>query len=329
MVYITVNSKVNINPNTKLFVENVVSYADKDVVKRAKDDSFYMRSKAIPILLVNEDKFKEYSNVKYDPDESNIKPDTEWLGIYTRVSNDLFSNTPVILVCPERIVKCIDFNEEFDFLFTKVVLHELAHAIMDSKNQNAKYKAKDEFFTYMEESMANKLTLEGLNNFKKYYNAMQNTNPAYQQHNLGDKLFKFAKDFIKKQPPAYALGFEIFNNDLGNWELWKDKKGMLLDEDDLKKKWLSSAKTVEIEYMRFYYDYLFLGEKQAFVNKLKRKYNKDTIKEVLYLLREKMHDENTNELERVEITKDLHLIVKHTKEKMEEFLKEVNESENC
>lgn len=56
-------------------------------------------------------------------------------------------------------------DDEFMFLLAVAIVHESAHAKMDFKDQNKKYKSHDTFWRWMEESSANRYTLEVFENF--------------------------------------------------------------------------------------------------------------------------------------------------------------------
>ena len=236
MLVININSKAGIRPEQEDFIEMVISSYD-DTHDMMDSESFYALSKRIPILLVNEDTMKKYDSSPswlYGDDSNDaelehvnrdvertydVKPETEWLGFYGRSSADVFEDTPRIVLCLDRIAGCVNHAKDFIFLLATVVTHELAHAKMDCDNQNSKYRSKDAFWHWMEESMANYYTLEC---FKEYMMSSHRFN-----HHWADKCFDFVKDFIKKQPPAYALGYEIFDKCLSSDEAWKRCKTTL------------------------------------------------------------------------------------------------------
>jgi len=155
MNILNINSSIDITHSQKSFVEEVLFCESNHYIE---EDSFYWLSKQIPIFLINEDSMKKYENKmrkneiyenRYEPNDES-KPHTEWLGFYERSSSGLFENTPIIAICPERIAKIVKNDEEFMFLLAKVIVHEFAHAKMDSRNENKKYRKKDTFWTWME-----------------------------------------------------------------------------------------------------------------------------------------------------------------------------------
>lgn len=84
-------------------------------------------------------------------------------------------------------------DTEYKWLFTKVLIHELAHAALDiynwekfSKNDLMPYST--EFGKWREESTANTVTLM----------IIKRTN--------NEEFYSYAKEFMKKQPKEYQLG---------------------------------------------------------------------------------------------------------------------------
>ena len=123
-------------------------------------------------------------------------------------------------------------------LASLVIIHEFAHAKMDYNNENSKYYKKDMFWHWMEESLANKLTLEIFQNFFHIYHKM-NTFKNFTTWN--QRARDFIVNFVKLQPPAYALGYELFDKHIGWWWIWKNHKKELSGTNKLKEKkaWLT------------------------------------------------------------------------------------------
>lgn len=262
---ININSKVSITPTQLSFIEEVSLCFDEH---RTREDNFVKT----PVFFIN-----EASMIKHDPEEfkrnEEFKPHTELLGFYRRDSSGLFEKTPMIAICPERIASCVQNDEEFLFLLTKVIIHEFAHAKMDNQNQNITYHSKDEFWRWMEESSANRYTLSVLSEFKR----TDERKVPYRSKGFSDRLFDFAVDFIKRQEPAYALGHELFEKrPLLDWE-WERAKDVLGSQKRAKEKqeWLaymkSNYKNIDKEHASYLYDSLFEGEKIAMSNSPKEK----------------------------------------------------------
>ena len=77
-------------------------------------------------------------------------------------------------------------DNEFRWLFTKVLIHELAHASMDVLDEKVSYHT--EFGRWREESMANAIALRII---KEY---------------ADQDFYDYAKTFMQSQPAEYALG---------------------------------------------------------------------------------------------------------------------------
>ena len=144
---------------------------------------------------------------------------TETLGYY--VSKDRnYNNFCLIYLCPKRIeFVAKQLNMELRLLYAIVLIHELAHAIMDSTNtiQNVG-KAKDqskemlsEIDNAMEESLANMITLQ-------YFGAAKDI--------LDDGVFEKVEYFMNKQPDAYRFGILQYNVLRTDWRIWRNKKSV-------------------------------------------------------------------------------------------------------
>jgi hypothetical protein len=205
--------------------------------------SLFCISKNIPIFLVNENDFDKNNSRKgkdreYEYEKNDdTNPPTEWLGYYTRAKFGLFSNTPIIVICPERIKKCSINRDEFTWLFAKVLIHELCHAVMDHRAENVKYGKCDDFFRWMEESTANMETLtifeDKLHN--NYYHRECN-NRDMSTNSFDDDAFEFVKCFMKKQPPEYAFGCYQYEERVQYYYWYQDKDNELVSGKKQKEK---------------------------------------------------------------------------------------------
>ena len=258
MNIINISSTIEITYSQKSFIEEVLFCGDDH--HRMEEDSFYWLSKQIPIFLINEgsmSKHEKESEYRYEQNPER-KPHTEWLGFYGRDSSGLFEHTPRIAICPERIASCVKNDEEFMFLLTKVIVHEFAHAKMDYRDENSKYRKKDKFWHWMEESMANQLTLEVFRDFTRGYRKNAFRNVSWE-----DVLWDFIVDFIKHQPPEYALGYEIFDKGVGQWWIWRKHKDELGGQKRIiqKNDWLqyvqSNYQQIDEKKAKVLYDALF------------------------------------------------------------------------
>ncbi|WP_457745164.1 BspA family leucine-rich repeat surface protein [Sulfurimonas sp.] len=245
MNIININSEIAITSVQKSFIEDILLCGDNC---NRSIDSFYALAKSVPLFLVNENSMKKYDTADEKNNENyrdlDLKPSTEWLGFYGRDSAGLFEHTPRIVLCPERIAKCVNSDEEFMILLAIVAVHEFAHAKMDAKDQNKQYRKKDEFWHWMEESFANYYTLELFDTFTHECTWQDNT---FRNQKWANKIFDFVINFIKRQPPAYALGYELYDKrPVLDWE-WERAK------DTLGSSKRSQEKEIWLEYMSLNY----------------------------------------------------------------------------
>jgi len=261
MKIININSEIELTAAQQSFVEEVLACGDRHCCR--DKDSFYFLSKTIPIFLLNEKSMQKYDKnndkeayILEDNQELEfIKPHTEWLGFYGRTSGDVFVHTPRIVLCPERIEQCVANDEEFMFLIAKVIVHELAHAKMDSRDQNTKYWKKDLFWEWMEESSANRYTLDVFEDFTHRYCCRHN---SYKNKQCLERLWDYVVNFIKQQPPHYALGYELFEKSpVIDWE-WERKK------EELGGTKRSKEKSEWLTYMQKHYRNLDSNAEQYF-----------------------------------------------------------------
>jgi hypothetical protein len=174
-----------------------------------------------------------------DPDFSQIM---ETLGQYSGEE---------IKICPQRlrfVAENSDLGLSIQELFVIVYLHELAHAILDSKYG---IKVEDEYNTWrynriliepykgmdnkefdiesftMEESLANMIMLKYL----AYYS--EKCPEEYQ-------LFEKAKQFVSKQISEYSFGILQYEADV-EWRKWREYKAYNEKTDIHLKKWYNSC----------------------------------------------------------------------------------------
>ena len=139
-------------------------------------------------------------------------------------------DSPYIELYPTEIEIAAKGNDQhFKWLFTKVLLHELAHAALDIHN-NVLYKNAPEkvhywttFGKWREESMANAVALRII---KEY----------------GDEdFYEYAKQFMLSQPPEYALG--VLMEDFDDQYFWSVTTGKKVGANqDLQNEWLDYVK---------------------------------------------------------------------------------------
>ena len=170
--------------------------------------------KRIPIWLVTEDEFKSKSHVE-------DKNSTEYLGCYVSLSSEN-NNLPLIYLCPERIMKAAEMQKMAPkILYAIVLIHELAHAIMDPTNnlndfgtlsKVGQQPIKSEADNFMEESLANMITLQ-------YFDAVKGR--------IDNDDYSVVKEFMKLQPPAYKFGIAQHEHINTDWKDWRNNKSTI------------------------------------------------------------------------------------------------------
>ncbi len=172
---------------------------------------------SIPIVLKKVTKSYEELWKGLEGNIRDYRPKGNVLGYYTRMDDD-FCGGPHIIISPENVEgAALNAGIPFHVLFTKVLVHELAHASMDKyrllQNGYLMYNNISENWCKtieakaMEESLANMITLSC---FKKY---------------ASPEEYKQVKHFI-----------DCWQSSIYRFGLWQDK----IDADW--KKWLNSDK---------------------------------------------------------------------------------------
>lgn len=139
-------------------------------------------------------------------------------------------DSPYIELFLSAIDNSINNDENhFKWLFTKVLIHELAHAALDifnlERNNSVIEKIHyfSEFGRWREESMANAVTLRIIRDY-------------------GNKdFYDYATQFMQSQPAEYALG--VLMEDFGYWDfrsVFNSKKQGV--DSNLQQKWLNYVK---------------------------------------------------------------------------------------
>ena len=140
-------------------------------------------------------------------------------------------DSPYIELFLSAIDNSINNDENhFKWLFTKVLIHELAHAALDIFNlerNNSSVKEKIQYFSkfgrWREESMANAVTLKIIRDY-------------------GNKAFYYyAKLFMQSQPAEYALGVLMEDFGYRDFRSVFDSKKQGVDYN-LQQKWLNYVK---------------------------------------------------------------------------------------
>lgn len=185
---------------------------------------------------------------------------TEALGIYYSNYSTIGVNfkQPAIFLNLEKISEITKDHNEFLYLTTKVLIHEICHYILD---EEVYYKPRDEFYFWMEESMANCLTLNiiynvfNINIYGDYddyyfYHKYERDFIYYLgKHNINQfkELFDYSKEFIISQQKNYQLGYYLFMfgqtrhfDFSGQWARYKEKLSNYRNKE--KQEWLDYVK---------------------------------------------------------------------------------------
>jgi len=233
MKIINLDSRLELTQAQISFAESVINSEPSSM--RFTPLSFLMNE--VPVFLLMPDSMP-YEERNMDSE----KPPTEYFGFYQHSAKILGIERPAIGLCPERIKNYVKNDEEFMILIAKVIIHEFAHAVMSQPPKN-NYQPRDEFYQWMEESMANLITLEYFDWYNNRY--------KYRLHGFYNLTYKtsitnslnFVKDFISKQPDNYRLGLDLFQNKFGKmmptWLKWRNNKKDIQLRSKEKQDWLS------------------------------------------------------------------------------------------
>lgn len=253
MNIINLNSSLELSAGQISFAENVILCGEDN--PQTERDSFSVLAKCTPIFLVNQDTQKEYGDRE---SENRDFPSTDILGFYNSNGRVLGESIPVIGLCLENILKYAKNDDELSILIAKVLIHELAHAKM-SMHPSAEYKGRDEFYKWMEEPMANLLTLKCFQNYHRHYCHFGKPIASIRK---SIAPLDYVKDFISKQPPNYRLGLDLFEHRIWHWWLWRNNKKDISKKANEKTTWLNYVKTnvgtIDSSILNFLFDSLTL-----------------------------------------------------------------------
>ena len=144
----------------------------------------------IPIHFGRQEDYEDYDDGKY-------------LGLYRR-NND---GTREIILFEDAIqAEAKGDNDYLKNLIWKVIIHEYAHAMMDTLQDN-KIKSQDpKLYKYREESLANAFALKVLKSSRSGFSKIE--------------------DFVKSQPEEYRHGLDLYERKdlLEVMEFWREMK---------------------------------------------------------------------------------------------------------
>lgn len=170
-------------------------------------------------------------------DFPKLEISTESLGVYCSDWERNGYHEKAIFICWERILEHADRGHAIDLL-TKVTIHEFCHAYMDVIAGSG--RASKDIYHWMEESMANVLTLKVIENHTT-------------KHPSAVQLLKYAEEFMYKQPDAYASAVRLWRNGICDYDLWawnKDKCVAAISINNWYKEMTASWETIANDRMR-------------------------------------------------------------------------------
>ena len=164
----------------------------------------------IPYFLLHPEymphNFNDFGYAGNNEDENDKEEDalehnfpSEFIAFYVRAQLGYGNERPAIYFCPERIEEVATSNDgrlSRQTIVAIVLLHELAHAWMDSHSPSISNDKRDEFYHWMEEAMANFMMLKIFEWYSKHYTGY---NVPLNQ----------AIMFVKSQPVNYKLGYDF------------------------------------------------------------------------------------------------------------------------
>ena len=252
MKIINLNSKYDLSPAQVHYAYSVALNGNNSHPK--ENDSIVHLMDQIPIYLLGPDSMPLEIPCSHwpspevsdrNPEQSGLKsekPSTEWLGFYQHQSLIHGVDIPSIGLCPERIIECVKNEWELMVLTAKVIIHEFAHAQMRLQ-PSSNYSPIDEFFEWMEEPIANLITLDHFRNssepYRKHYHRQNENQIAHIETDL--KPFDYVRDFISRQPDNYRLGLDLYDHHIP-WWYWASRKEQFQKRTNEKKAWLKYVK---------------------------------------------------------------------------------------
>lgn len=258
---VNLNSTIDLTDSTYHFINNILKRADNNFCLTINDDTegdvergirklyralAFFLSQTIVFLVDErkikkdyEHKYKDFRLIDYGYTKDNV------LGLYFYDSKEINGvNKLVIEICPERIEKAaedvfaqlgnteIELGTIINLIYTIVIIHEFAHALLDEtnyavlgeeneplfeKHERKTYGYRDVFRFVMEESLANTIMLNLLRDKNKL-------DGKYKE--LHESLFEITKKFVESQPRAYRFGLKQFEAKVVPCK-WRTMKGRI------------------------------------------------------------------------------------------------------
>ena len=228
------------------FIIEVIRHLERDYYRDYYDEIeiicgvHYEHNTTLPLSPIWKFKEPEYKNIATlihtipiylrDSKPEEIRDENSIIDLLGAYYSNRNGDSPYIELFLSAIDNSINNDENhFKWLFTKVLIHELAHAALDifnlERNNSVIEKIHyfSEFGRWREESMANAVTLKIIRDY-------------------GNKdFYDYATRFMKSQPAEYALG--VLMEDFRYWDFRSvfDSKEQGVDSK-LQQKWLNYVK---------------------------------------------------------------------------------------
>lgn len=244
MKVINLNSSFDLTKVQIEFAKSIMSaFSYDDFICRSFDFNFFMDK--IPVFLINEETMEKLERENHIEHRQESRPATEWLGMYMSKCNIIGVDYPVIAFCPERIVRIVRDDKELCWLVAKVLIHEFSHAAMDKKDYGKRF---DRFYDWVEEPMANLLTLCVVKWYSEYseYSERHQLNRSsdltvngriYHAHDFYD----FVLNFVSSQPDNYRIAAYLHTGgmfDVRKCDKWARSKDKFCNNTWQKQLWL-------------------------------------------------------------------------------------------
>jgi hypothetical protein len=174
-------------------------------------------------------------------------PGSEWLGFYSSNFPIIGRHIPAIGLCPERLMGLAENEDELVIFIAKVLVHEFAHALMDP-GEGYDYPNKDDFYVWMEESMANLITLQFFGDLGHHRLPPRLAGAPRAQRKFAHAIAEVdvlstVRTFIQQQPPPYRLALDLEREGVRSWQKWRDKKTVIAGRTAEKQAWMSYVTT--------------------------------------------------------------------------------------
>lgn len=227
MKIINLDSRYDLSAAQVNFAQAVATACDD----QSSDDNIASLMEAIPVFLLNESSMPGYE----EQEQHSARPATEHLGFYQHDASLLNIRRPAIGICPERIIQQAANEEELMLLTAKVLAHEFAHAKM-RLHPASSYGPVDTFYRWMEEPMANLLTLECFDQFRHGHRRGAGR-PLAHVSTTQDPI-DYVRDFIGGQPDNYRLALDLYDHRVRYWWIWRNQKEDFAKRTAEKQAWL-------------------------------------------------------------------------------------------